>query len=165
MAINNGIYQPQMSYGMNYGYSGAPAAPVYPQQSYGQAPVRMTAGGNILGYQVDGEIGAKAFPFQTGSTEPVALWDLNDSVFYLRTYNQAGFPNPLEKYRFVKEEIMPALPAGQSGAAQSIDTSGLVTKAEFDGLRQEIRDMRELLSSPNTNQNGGNRNNNQGRQP
>ena len=30
-------------------------------------PARPAMPGNVLGYQVDGEVGAKAFPFQNGS--------------------------------------------------------------------------------------------------
>ena len=99
-----------------------------------------------------------------GATGPVALWDMNDGVFYLRTFNAAGFPMPLERYRFVKEEAVQQLPAGQSGG---IDPSQMVSRSEFDQLTHKIDDLAGSIRSMQ-NQNQGqnqssNRNNNGGR--
>lgn len=136
----NNVYGMQMP--QNYGYSGAAPSP---------APMAS----NVLGYQVDGDVGAKAFSIPNGANGPIVLWDMNDSVFYLRTFNQAGFPNPLEKYRFIKEEIVQSLPAGQSGnGSVQPDMSQYATKQDFEQLRQEIRSMVN-----NGNQNRGNSNN------
>lgn len=151
----------QSMYPMNYGGISY-QSPV--QQSYAQTPASGTpVASNILGYQVDGEVGAKSFPMPNGATGPVALWDMNDGVFYLRTFNQAGFPMPLERYRFVKEEIANALPAGQSGG---VDPSQTVSRNEFDQLSRKIDELAGSIRGMQ-NQNGSSRNangNNQGRQ-
>ena len=111
-------------------------------QSFSPAPMSS----NVI--PVDGEVGAKAYMVPNGSTGPIALWDTNDNVIYMRTFNAAGMPNPLKKLRYVEEEPAPMLPA-QSGAASQIDTSQFVTKSDLDALRQEIR---QLTSSHQTNQ-------------
>lgn len=118
----------------------AVVAPVQPM-------ARPVMSGNVLGYQVDGEVGAKAFPFQNGSNEPLVLWDMNDSVFYLRSYNQAGFPNPLKRYRFTEEEMPQALPAGMSGNSMAnADMSQMATRNEMDELRKEVQRLTALVN-------------------
>lgn len=130
----------------------------YPQQA--QLPAQGSPlASNVLGYQADGEIGAKAFPMPNGATGPVVIWDTTDNVFWMRTFNQAGFPNQLEKYRFVREEIAPSLPSGQNG----VDTSQMVTRDEFNQLNQKIDDvmnsirgMQQPRGSQQNNQNNQN---------
>ena len=122
-------------------YAPAPAV-VAPVQ-----PARPAMPGNVLGYQVDGEVGAKAFPFQNGSNEPLVLWDMNDSVFYLRSYNQAGFPNPLKRYRFVEEEMPQSLPAGMSGNSMAnADMSQMASRNDMDELRKEVQRLTALVN-------------------
>ena len=132
-------YMSQPSYPM-VGYSGngygVPQQPVQPvQQSYAPAPM----GSNVI--PVDGEVGAKAYMVPSGSTGPIALWDTNDNVIYLRTFNAAGMPNPLKKLRYVEEEPSQMLPAGQSGAGPQIDTSQFVTKSDMEDLKKELQNM------------------------
>ena len=122
------------------------------QQSYAAQNPPMQS--NVI--PVDGEVGAKAFTAPAGSTGPIALWDTNDNVIYLRTFNAAGMPNPLKKLRYTEEEPVQNLPGGQSGSMQS-DMSMYATKDDFENLKQEIRHMIQ------NNQNGS-RNNGQGRQ-
>lgn len=143
-------------YGISYGQP-----MVQPQQSYAQVPsAGSPVASNILGYQVDGEVGAKSFPMPNGATGPVALWDMNDGVFYLRTFNAAGFPMPLERYRFVKEEIAPQLPAGQSGGT---DMSQMVSRSEFDQLNRKIDELAGSIRGAQNQSQPVNRNNNGGR--
>lgn len=142
-------------------YSSYAPAPVTPVQ-----PARPAMPGNVLGYQVDGEVGAKAFPFQNGSNEPLVLWDMNDSVFYLRSYNQAGFPNPLKRYRFVEEEMPQALPAGMSGNPMgNADMSQMASRNDMDELRKEVQRLTNLvnqLQGQNINQMNQNQSANSG---
>lgn len=155
-------YNPYMQGMMNpQGYSGVPYAnstPMMPQQSYAPAPMQS----NVIG--VDGEVGAKAYMVPNGSQGPIALWDTNDNVIYLRTFNAAGMPNPLRKLRYVEEEPMQNLPAGNSGA--TVDTSQFVTKQDLEALRQEIRQMSQQQNQNHSgnqsnsvvnNNNGGNK--------
>lgn len=131
-------------------------------QSYAPqpTPVATPMQSNVI--PVDGEVGAKAFSAPAGSTGPIALWDTNDNVIYLRTFNAAGMPNPLRKLRYTEEEPMQNLPTGQSGAAMP-DMSQYVTRDDFESLRQEIRQMRNVGMPQQSGQNGS-RNNTQGRQ-
>lgn len=113
------------------------------QQSYAPAPMQPPMSSNVI--PVDGEVGAKAYMVPSGSTGPIALWDTNDNVIYLRTFNAAGMPNPLKKLRYVEEEPTSMLPQGQSGAASQIDTSQFVTKNDLENLRNEIRQMNSAM--------------------
>jgi len=75
------------------------------------------------------------------------LWDMNDSVFYLRSYNQAGFPNPLKRYRFVEEEMPQSLPAGMSGNSMAnADMSQMASRNEMDELRKEVQRLTALVN-------------------
>lgn len=124
-----------------YGSYGAAMQPM--PQSYAPAPQSMPMSSNVI--PVDGEVGAKAYMVPNGSTGPIALWDTNDNVIYLRTFNAAGMPNPLKKLRYVEEEPVNVLPSGQSGTAQSVDTSKFATKDDFESLRNEIRQMSSMM--------------------
>lgn len=136
---NNLYYQQPVSY----------AQPM--QQSYAQQP----AGAMIW---VDGEVGAKAYQMPAGQTGPVALWDTNDTVIYLKSMNQMGMPNPIQKIHYTMEENKTLMP-GQSGntipvEAKEVDMSQYVTKADFEKMKQELKNTISSMS----NQNGGNGN-------
>lgn len=132
------------------------------QQSYTPAPpMNPPMQSNVI--PVDGEVGAKAFTAPAGSTGPIALWDTNDNVIYLRTFNAAGMPNPLRKLRYTEEEPMQNLPTGQSGSMQP-DMSMYATKDDIESLKQEIRQMRMPANVPMQNNQNGSRNSGQGRQ-
>lgn len=136
------------------GYSGQQYNTAVPMpQSYAAPQPPMQS--NVIG--VDGEIGAKAFNIPNGSTGPIALWDTNDNVIYMRTFNAAGMPMPLKRLRYVEEEPVASIPA-QSGAA--VDTSQFVTKSDLEQLRNEIRQMAAQNHSAKNAVNP----NNQGRQ-
>jgi hypothetical protein len=111
-------------------------------------------GSNVI--PVDGEVGAKAYMVPSGSTGPIALWDTNDSVIYLRTFNSAGMPNPLKKLRYVEEEPAPMLPSGQSGAAPQIDTSQFVTKSDMEDFKRELMNTIRQNGNPPAQNNNNN---------
>ena len=152
-------YNPYLQTAMPMNYQGVSYGGVPTQQSYvAQNPPMQS---NVI--PVDGEVGAKAFTAPAGSTGPIALWDTNDNVIYLRTFNAAGMPNPLKKLRYTEEEPMQNLPGGQSGSMQP-DMSMYATKDDFESLRQEIRQMRMSGGMPAQNNQNGSRNSSQGRQ-
>lgn len=157
MAIYPNYNQPMMqsAYPMAYGGQSYQTAMPMPQSFAPAAPMQS----NVIG--VDGEVGAKAFQIPSGATGPIALWDTNDNVIYMRTFNSAGMPNPLKKLRYVEEEPVQNLPA-QSGG---MDPNQYVTKDEFASLREEIRQMSQTINRQNQNviQNQG-KSNTQGRQ-
>ena len=146
-----GYMQPSYGAAQPVNYGGA-----VPQQSYQAAPQQAINPGIIW---VDGEVGAKAFQMPAGVSGPVALWDTNDQMIYLKSTNQMGMPNPLQKIRYQMEET-PLLAAGQqtSGAANANPNAGTesyVTKRDLEDLKNEIRDMIQQ-NQTSGNQNGGN---------
>lgn len=103
---------------------------------------------------VEGKVGAQAYQMPPGwpANSPIALWDTTEPVIWLKSVNQMGMPNPLQKLTYkMEEQPNTMLPAGQSGNAQP-DMSQYVTKSDLEQLRQEIRGA---MNSGN-NQNGSN---------
>lgn len=146
MAYNPAMYQTYGNmYGGGYGsgqYQGgqAPAQyngqyPAQGQQSYGTAQALPM--GIIW---VDGEVGAKAHQMPAGwpVNTPLPLWDTNDTIIYLKSTNQMGMPNPLQRIHYRMEEQTPKR-MGQSGTAGYLsgvengggDLSEYVRKEEF----------------------------------
>lgn len=149
-------YMPQSVYPVSYQPQIQPVMP----QSYAQPQVQIPMQSNVIG--VDGEIGAKAYNIPSGSTGPIALWDTNDNVIYMRMFNAAGMPLPLKKLRYTEEEPAPLLPA-QSGA--TVDTSQFVTKSDLEQLRNEIRQLSQQHQNYQSGQNNNSMaQNNQGGQ-
>lgn len=148
MAYTPGYYMPNGAYGT---YQNIPQVPQ--QVSYGSVPQPMSLQPTGEIKWVDGEVAAKAHQLPAGMTGPVALWDTNDQVIYLKSVNQMGMPNPLQKIRYQMEEVPQMLPAGQQTSGNTApDMSGYVTKDDFNELRNEIREM--LKQNGNGNQNG-----------
>lgn len=156
MAWNNyaqSAYPYGTSYGqpMNYGVQ---------QQSY--APQQLQIQPGIL--WVDGEVGAKAFQMPQGWPvgAPIPLWDTNDPVIYLKSVNQMGMPNPLQKihYRMEEQQAQSRLPAGQMSGNNQSGTGDYVTKSDFEAMKNELREMlknQQPAANQNGSQNGQNR--------
>lgn len=151
------------NYGQNWGYSGVGQQmyPAYgqsmaaqPQMSYGTAQ-QQTGQGIIW---VDGEVGAKAFQMPQGwsPNTPIPLWDTNDTIIYLKSINQMGMPNPLQKIKYQMEDVPQMLPAGQQSGTGS-QGADYATKDDLSNLRTEIQSLKEMLSNKSAaNQNGSN---------
>ena len=92
---------------------------------------------------VDGEVGARAFQMPAGwpPETPIVLWDNSEKKIYLKSWNNAGMPNPMQELDYtIKERTNPALlPQSISGDTQ--DMSKYVTKEDFEELKKEIRNM------------------------
>ena len=101
---------------------------------------------------VDGEVGAKAFQLPAGwpANAPMPLWDTNDTVIYLKSINQMGMPNPLQKVRYTMEEqprmsaamsSQAALPSGDMQAQNQPmpDMSEYVRKDELNQMKEELK--------------------------
>lgn len=132
------VYQP------NYGYSGA-AQQMYPQYQ-GQMQPNMPAmsqtqqGGPGLIW-VDGEVGAKAYQMPQGmpANQPIALWDTNDTVIYLKSVNPMGMPNPLQKAHYTLEEHRGTGPARSGDApVQAEPMTDYVKKEDMERMKQEL---------------------------
>lgn len=126
----------------NYGYSGA-------MQPQGQ----QMPGGFVKGEieWVDGEAAAKSYQVPAGTTKPVALWDTNDTVIYLKSMNPMGMPNPLQKIHYVMDAQEPKY-AGreqarlESGEAEpSHDMTQYVRKDELEAMKDELKEAIESM--------------------
>lgn len=155
MAYNPNMYN---TYGQMYGNSYGQQ--MYPQsmqgmqgmqpQIYGQTPA---VKGEIE--WVDGEVGAKAYQVPAGMTKPVALWDTNDTVIYLKSVNQYGIPNPIQKIHYRMEEMVPKymgqdqakLESGDAQAETKPDMTGYVRKDELDAMKEELKEAIRSMQS------------------
>ena len=83
---------------------------------------------------VDGEVGAKAYQLPAGwpANTPIALWDTNDTVIYLKSINQMGMPVPLQKAHYKLEQA-------QSSSGEMDEK--YVTKDEIRELRDAIEKL------------------------
>lgn len=79
---------------------------------------------------VQGEAGAKAYPVQAGRS--VLLMDSESSLFYIKTTDVSGMPQPLRIFSY--EEL-------QEGSQKhtDIDTSNFVTRSEFEKAISDIK--------------------------
>lgn len=155
MAYNPNMYN---TYGQMYGNSYGQQ--MYPQsmqgmqgmqpQIYGQTPA---VKGEIE--WVDGEVGAKAYQVPAGMTKPVALWDTNDTVIYLKSVNQYGIPNPIQKIHYRMEEMVPKymgqdqakLESGDAQTETKPDMTGYVRKDELDAMKEELKEAIRNMQS------------------
>lgn len=137
------------SYQQQYSQAGAMQNPYQTQpQSYAaqQQPVGIV--------WVDGEVGAKAYQLPAGwpVNAPMPLWDTNDTIIYLKSTNQMGMPNPIQKVRYTMEEqprVAPAMQSNQamlpgSGSYQEgqqthQDMSQYVRRDELEQMKDELK--------------------------
>lgn len=131
-------YNPAMYYGNMYG--NAYAAPNgYMQPVQNQNPQQMSNQAAQTGIiWVDGEIGAKAYQMPPGwpANTPLPMWDTNDTVIYLKSTNQLGMPNPLQKIHYKMEET--SAKHGGLEKLESGDMSEYVKKTDLDRVRDEM---------------------------
>lgn len=132
----NGMQMPAVYQNGSYGMQ-----PTVPQVSYQAPPPASPMPGTLI--WVDGEVGARAWQFPQGwpVNTPVALWDLNDYVIYLKSTNGMGIPNPLQKVHYTMDEVQqPMLMAGQSSAPAPAQPAmaDYVTKDDMKSMEERI---------------------------
>jgi len=153
MPMTPGYYMPNLYYGQQ-SYTPVSNMPI-PQQSYSPSPQQTQPAQGMI--WVDGEVGAKAYQMPQGwpSGSPIALWDTNDTVIYLKSNNQMGMPNPLQKIHYTLEENknQSMLPAG--GMSGTPDMQNYVTKSDFEQMKNELKEL--LKQNQNGSQNQQNR--------
>lgn len=127
----------------------------YPQQAL---PMNNSYGMPTNNYwiSVDGEMAARAWqmPANLPPNTIIPLWDLDGQHVYFKSTDAYGRINPIRKGKVVFEDeqagrLPSAMNEGQSEscapAPSSInntpDMNGYVRKEDFEGLRQEIREM------------------------
>lgn len=143
MAYNPNMYN---TYGQMYGNSYGQN--MYPQQLQQMQPQSYMQSIPVEGEikWVDGEVGAKAHQIPAGTTKPVALWDTNDTVIYLKSVNQFGIPNPIQKIYYRMEEMPPKytgqeqakLESGDTKPEQKPDMTGYIRRDELESMKEEL---------------------------
>ena len=134
-------------YQNNWNYSGV-GQQMYPQwqnQSMAQQQMpQMTQAQHSGMVWTDGEVGAKAFqrPDWLPANQPIPLWDTNDTIIYLKSWNPMGMPNPLQKARYELE----GMKSGEKNVGYSGDTepkhdmSQYVRKEDLERMKQDLID-------------------------
>lgn len=104
---------------------------------------------------VDGEVGAKAYQLPPGwpVNAPMPLWDTNDTIIYLKSTNQMGMPNPIQKVRYVMEEPPKASQAmaGQSRLSQAEGNQDMSQYVKRDELEQMKEELKEAIKGVKSN--------------
>lgn len=120
MAYNN--YFPNNYYPQYYGNQNAPQVASNAQQA---------SSGNLI--WVQGEAAAKAYPVAAGQS--VHLMDSEDSIFYIKSTDQSGMPQPLRVFEY-KERTQTShnAPAGSSKPSEEY-----VSRKEFESFREDVR--------------------------
>lgn len=139
----------------NYGGVGQQMYPTYNYPNAMQPQNQQMSGGFMKGEieWVDGEAAAKSYQIPAGTTKPIALWDTNDTVIYLKSMNPMGMPNPLQKIHYKMEEQVPKymgqeqakLPSGDTAPAQQHDMSQYVRKDELESMKDELKEAIESI--------------------
>lgn len=154
MAVQYGYNTPivQAPYGyqpaLMQSYAPSPVVPMAPQPIVGR---------NAYMIQVDGEMAAKAWqcPPDMKPGDVIPLWDADGMHVYFKSLDGYGRLNPTKKARIVFEDDAQALPENTSGAAPrqepAMDPNQFVSKAEFDGLKNDIAGIRQMLSGNRQN--------------
>lgn len=115
----------------------------YGQQSYAQ-PMSQPAypqNQTVMRTQwVDGEGSARAYQMPPGwmPNEPIALWDMNDQVIYMKSFNNMGMPNPLKKIRYTVEPDESSYNLMSGAGNPPMPNGDYVTKADFNQLKEEL---------------------------
>jgi len=130
-------------YQNNWGYSGVGQQmfPQYTANTGVSAAPQQSTGEHGLKW-VDGEIGAKAYQMPSGMrpNEPIALWDTNDTVIYLKSVNPMGMPNPLQKARYTLEGTKSGEARQAFSGDLEPDMSQYVRKDDLESMKQELMD-------------------------
>ena len=81
---------------------------------------------------VQGEAAAKAYP--VGSGNSVLLMDSEESVFYIKSTDQSGMPQPLRVFDYKERTAQHAGPA-----AAGVQADEFVTRSEFEAFKKTLQ--------------------------
>ena len=156
-------------YQNNWNYSGI-GQQMYPQyqQSMAQTPVQVQQATQTSGHGikwVDGEVGAKAYQMPAGwpPNQPIALWDTNDTVIYLKSINPMGMPNPLQKAHYKLEGTQSGEKnQGYSGDTEPVKLPDMTEYVKKDDLERMKQDLIDTIGQMSTNGTGVRRSSSKG---
>lgn len=153
-------------YQNNFSYGGI-GQQMYPQyQNQMQPPVQQQSfqNSNIGLKWVDGEVGAKAYQMPAGwpANQPIALWDSNDCIIYLKSINPMGMPNPLQKAHYTLEEYRGTGPAKSNVSGDEQPDHDMTMYVKKEDMERMKRELMEAINGVNTS---GNQNASGARKP
>lgn len=153
-------------YQNNWNYSGV-GQQMYPQyQNQSMMQTSQTAqpqhGPGLI--WVDGEVGAKAYQLPAGlpANQPIALWDTNDTIIYLKSTNPMGMPNPLQKAHYTLEEYRGTGPAKSNVSGDEQPDHDMTLYVKKEDMERMKRELMEAINGVNTS---GNQNTSGARKP
>lgn len=100
---------------------------------------------------VDGEAAAKSYQMPTGwpANTPLALWDTNDTIIYLKSTNAMGMPNPLQIAEYQLREMVPkhSRAAGREDYTEQTwyeeRQNKFASKQDLEELKKMIEELKE----------------------
>ena len=101
---------------------------------------------------VDGEVGAKAYQMPAGwpANQPIALWDTNDTVIYLKSTNPMGMPNPLQRAHYTLDGMKSGEKREGYSGDEKPDMSQYVRKEDLERMKQDLIDTIGQMSTSGT---------------
>lgn len=81
---------------------------------------------------VQGEAAAKSFP--VGAGQSVLLMDSEDSVFYIKSTDQSGMPQPLRIFDYTERTAQHS----EAGVAK-VPSEDYVSRSEFEEFREDVK--------------------------
>jgi hypothetical protein len=138
MAYNN--YFPQQYYPQYYGNQ------QIPQNAPNLASNAQQQINNSIIW-VQGEAAAKAYPVASGQS--VQLMDSEESVFYIKSTDQSGMPQPLRVFEYKERTSNHGEPAVAKN--NNVD---FVSRAEFEEFREDVKRSIKGLRKPKTEEEG-----------
>ena len=88
-----------------------------------------------------GESAAKSFP--VGAGQSVLLMDSEESVFYIKSTDQSGMPQPLRIFDYVERNAQHS----EAGVAKKNDD--YVSRKEFEEFREDVKRTMRGIRKPN----------------
>lgn len=144
------IYNPYPTYTPT-GYTAQPQMQ-QPGPAYAAPPLQTQTG--II--WVDGEVGAKAHQLPAGwpVNNPLPLWDANDTLIYLKSTNQMGMPNPLQRLRYTMEDPMQSQPDRRSATPALMSGDPIEEERKYvthDDLERMKNELQAAIAEAMTN--------------
>lgn len=90
---------------------------------------------------VQGEASAKSFP--VGAGQSVLLMDSEESVFYIKSTDQSGMPQPLRIFDYTERTAQHS----EAGVAKKNDD--YVSRKEFEEFREDVKRTMRGIRKPN----------------
>lgn len=99
------------------------------------------ASGNGITW-VQGEASAKSFP--VGAGQSVLLMDSEESVFYIKSTDQSGMPQPLRIFDYTERTAQHS----EAGVVKNA-TTDYVSRKEFEEFREDVKRTMRGIRKPN----------------